>query len=133
MLEAPGLGVRVRRDDSGSDSEVGRAHVEAVEGGNGGPPHIHLLQEERFIVHTGVLLVRRSRERLRVGAGEDVRIPPGVVHTFKAEAQSTFTVEFRPPLRVWEFFRDLFALPADRHGNPRIGDLARLLRAYPKT
>ena len=67
MLEAPGLGVRVRRDDSGSDSEVGRAHVEAFEGGNGGPPHIHLLQEERFIVHTGVLLVRRSREAIPFG------------------------------------------------------------------
>lgn len=39
------------------------------------------------------------------------------MHTFNAEAQSTFTVEFRPALRGWEFFRDL--------------DLARLLRAYP--
>jgi hypothetical protein len=32
---------------------------------------------------------------------------------------------------VWEFFTDLFALPTDKRGNPRIGDLARLLRAYP--
>jgi hypothetical protein len=53
------------------------------------------------------------------------------VHTFQAEADSSFTVEFRPPLRVWEFFRDLFALPTDRHGNPRLGDLARLMHAYP--
>ena len=65
-----------------------------------------------------------------MGAGDDVRIPPRVVHTFKAEAQSTFTVEFRPPLRVWEFFRDLFALPTDQRGYPRIGDLACLLRVY---
>ncbi|HJY86473.1 MAG TPA: cupin domain-containing protein [Candidatus Acidoferrales bacterium] len=112
-------------------TRVGRAHVEATKGGNGGPAHIHLLQEERFIVHTGVLLVRRGRERLRLGAGEDIRIPPRIVHTFKTEAQSTFTVEFRPALRAWEFFRNLFALPTDPRGNPRIGDLARLLRAYP--
>jgi mannose-6-phosphate isomerase-like protein (cupin superfamily) len=101
ILEARGLGLRVRRDDSGSDSEVGRAHVEATKGGNGGPAHIHLLQEERFIVHTGVLLVRRGHERLRVRAEEDVRIPPRVVHTFKTEAQSTFMVEFRAALRGW--------------------------------
>jgi hypothetical protein len=54
-----------------------------------------------------------------------------VVHTFRAEAKSTFTVEFRPSLRVWEFFTDLFALPTDKRGNPGIGDLTRLLRAYP--
>jgi hypothetical protein len=80
-------------------------------GGNGGPRHIHLRQEKQFIVHTGVLVVRRGGERLRIGAGEDVRIAPKTVHTFKAEAESTFTVEFRPALRVWEFFTDLFALP----------------------
>ena len=130
-ISSDALGVRVRRDAAGSDSEVGRAHVEAAAGGNGGPPHIHLRQEERFIVHTGELLVRRGRERLHVGAGEDVRIPPRVAHTFKAETDSTFTVEFRPTLRVWEFFTELFALPTDRRGNPRIGDLARLARAYP--
>jgi quercetin dioxygenase-like cupin family protein len=116
---------------AGSSAEVGRAHVEAVKGGNGGPWHIHLRQEERFIVHSGALLVQRGRERIRVSAGEDVRIPPKLAHTFKAEVESTFTVEFRPTLRVWEFFTELFALPTYKHGNPRIGDLARLLRAYP--
>ncbi len=53
------------------------------------------------------------------------------MHTFRAEVESRFTVEFRPTLRVWEFFTDLFALPTDKRGNPRVGDLARLLRAYP--
>jgi mannose-6-phosphate isomerase-like protein (cupin superfamily) len=126
------LGLRVRRDQAGSTDDVGRAHVEAAKGGNGGPRHIHLRQEERFIVHTGILLVRRGRERLRVGAGEDVRIPAKVAHTFKAEAESMFTVEFRPTLHVWEFFTDLFALPTGKRGNPHIGDLARLARAYPE-
>jgi hypothetical protein len=79
----------------------------------------------------GVLVVRRGGERLRIGAGEDVRIAPKTVHTFKAEAESTFTVEFRPALRVWEFFTDLFAVPTGKRGNPSIGDLARLARAYP--
>ena len=122
--------MQIRRDESSTD-EVGRAQVEAAKGANGGPPHIHLRQEERFIVHTGELLVRRRRERIRVRAGEDIRIPPQVVHTFQAETESTYTVEFRPALRGWEFFRDLFALPTDRRGNPRGGDAARLMRAYP--
>jgi hypothetical protein len=110
---------------------VGRAYVEAAKGGNGGPRQVHLHQEERFLVRTGVLLVRRGRERLRVGPGRDVRIPPGVAHTFRAEDESTFTVEFRPTLRVSELFTDLFALPTGKRGNPRIGDLARLASAYP--
>jgi mannose-6-phosphate isomerase-like protein (cupin superfamily) len=126
-ISSQGLRLRVRRDEAGSNDDVGRAHVEAAKGGNGGPPHIHLHQEERFIVHTGVLIVRRKRERLHIGPGEDVRIPPKCVHTFRAEADSTFTVEFRPALRAWEFFTDLFALPTDKHGNPRVGDLAPIL------
>jgi hypothetical protein len=52
-------------------------------------------------------------------------------HTFEAEVDSTYTAEFRPALRVEEFFRDLFALPTDERGNPRVGDAARLMRAYP--
>jgi mannose-6-phosphate isomerase-like protein (cupin superfamily) len=125
-----GRGMRIRRDDS-STKEVERAHVEGTKSANGGPPHIHLLQEERFIVHTGALNVRRGRKKIRVGAGEEIRIPPKVVHTFHAETASTYTVEFRPALHIAEFFRDLFALPTDRRGNPRIGDAARLMRAYP--
>lgn len=124
--------LRIRRDTAGSNADVGRAHARAPAGANGGPPHIHLRQEERFIVHSGALLVRRGRKWLHIGPGEEVRIPAKTVHTFRAEAESTFTVEFRPRLRAWEFFTDLFALPTDEQGGPRIGDLARLARAYPE-
>ncbi|HZE04920.1 MAG TPA: cupin domain-containing protein [Solirubrobacteraceae bacterium] len=128
--EIEGRGMCIRRDDS-STEEVERAQVKGAKGANGGPPHIHRFQEERFIVHTGALTVRRGRERITVGAGGEIRIPPKVIHTFQAETASTYTVEFRPALRIEEFFRDLFALPTDRRGNPRIGDAARLMRAYP--
>ena len=125
-----GRGMRIRRDASSSD-ELLRAHVEAAKGANAGPLHIHLRQEERFIVHSGMLRVRRGRERIHVGPGEEVRIPAKVRHTFEAEVDSTYTAEFRPALRVDEFFRDLFALPTDKRGNPRLGGAARLMRAYP--
>jgi mannose-6-phosphate isomerase-like protein (cupin superfamily) len=77
-----GRSMRIRRDETSSD-EVLRAHVEAAKGANGGPLHIHLRQEERFIVDRGMLLVRRGRERIHVGPGEDVRIPAKVRHTFE--------------------------------------------------
>jgi hypothetical protein len=52
-------------------------------------------------------------------------------HTWRAEAESNLIVELRPPLRTWEFWRDLMALPTDRRGNPRIGEFVRLMLAYP--
>lgn len=127
-----GRGMRIRRDDGSSD-KVGRMHCDATTGASGGPLHIHPLQEERFIVETGVLLVWRGGKRIRVGPGEDVRIPPRMAHTFTSEAESSFTVEFRPALRTWDFWCDLFGSPSARRGNPRIGALGRLLHAYPDT
>ena len=105
-----GRSMRIRRDETSSD-EVLRAHVEAVKGANAGPLHIHVRQEERFIVDRGMLLVRRGRERIHVGPGEDVRIPAKVRHTFEAEVDSTYTVEFRPALRVEEFFATCLRFP----------------------
>jgi mannose-6-phosphate isomerase-like protein (cupin superfamily) len=122
--------MRIRHDPA-STAEVERQGIEAAEGANGGAPHIHRRQEERFIVESGLLLVRRGGERIRVGPGEEVRVPAGTAHTWRAERQSRFTAEFRPALRTWEFFREVLVLPTDRRGNPRIGAYARLVRAYP--
>jgi mannose-6-phosphate isomerase-like protein (cupin superfamily) len=122
--------MRIQREQ-GSSAELERQRIEAVEGANGGLMHIHRRQEERFIVEAGALLVRRGRERIRIGPGEDVRIPPGTAHTWRAETESRFTAEFRPALRTWDFFREVLVLPTDRRGNPRIGDYARLMRKYP--
>lgn len=85
-----GRGMRIERDQA-SSAEVERQRIQAVAGANGGPLHIHRRQEERFIVETGSLLVRRDRERIRVGPGEEVRIPPGTAHTWRAEGESSFT------------------------------------------
>jgi mannose-6-phosphate isomerase-like protein (cupin superfamily) len=112
-----GLGMRIQRDER-SSPDLGRQLVEAVEGAHGGVLHIHRRQEERFIVESGMLLVRRGRERIRVGPGEEVRIPPGTPHTWRAEHETRFTAEFRPALRTWEFFREVLVLPTDRRGNP---------------
>jgi mannose-6-phosphate isomerase-like protein (cupin superfamily) len=122
--------MRIQRDEE-SSPELERQRVEAAEGAHGGPLHIHRCQEEPFVVESGMLLVRRGREWIRVGPGDDVRIPPGTAHTWRAECESSFTAEFRPALRTWEFFREVLVLPTDRRGNPRIGAYARVMRAYP--
>jgi mannose-6-phosphate isomerase-like protein (cupin superfamily) len=126
-----GRGMRIERDPS-SSSEVERQRIEAADGANGGPLHIHRRQEERFIVESGVLLVRRGRERIRLGAGQEVAIPPGTSHTWRAKGESRFRAEFRPALRTWEYFQEVLVLPTDRRGNPRIRAFARVTRAYPE-
>jgi mannose-6-phosphate isomerase-like protein (cupin superfamily) len=107
---------------------VFRSEVEARRGANGGPLHRHLHQEERFLVHEGALRVRSGLRGSRlVGPGEEIVIPAGRPHTFRVEGErARFTAEFTPPLRVADYFLELFALE-----QPRLRDLARLCRAYP--
>jgi mannose-6-phosphate isomerase-like protein (cupin superfamily) len=121
-----------------STPEILRAETEAGSGGNGGPLHRHLRQEERFVVREGAIRVRRGlRGSQLVGPGETLAIPAGTPHTFKVEgAGARFVAEFRPPYRIGEFFKALFALAAegrlDRRGNPRLTDLAVLMQRYPE-
>jgi quercetin dioxygenase-like cupin family protein len=109
--------------------EVFRTEVEATSAASGGPLHRHLDQEERFIVHEGVLRVRTGLFRSRlVHPGEDVVIPPGRPHTFSVVTErARFTAEFTPPLEVADYFLELFEL-----GEPGIGELADLAARYPR-
>jgi mannose-6-phosphate isomerase-like protein (cupin superfamily) len=125
------LGVDGTVLDDGAQSGVMRARVRVRAGGNAGPAHLHLHQEERFIVHEGTLRVRRGRESIRIGPGDELAVPPGTSHTFEAETEALFETEFRPALRVAEFFQKLFDLPLSKRGSPRLRDAAQLMREYP--
>jgi hypothetical protein len=85
-------------------------------------------QEERFHVLDGVMRVRRGLRDVRlVGPGEEITIPAGRAHTFSIEGEGArFIATFTPPLRVPEYFVELFEI-----GKPGLRDLARLARAYP--
>jgi hypothetical protein len=120
-----GRGMRIRRDDS-STEEVERAHVKGTKGANGGH---HTSTSFRNKCSSSILGHSMSAGEGSGGPGEEIWTPPKVVHTFHAETESTYTVS--PALRVEEFSRDLFALPTDRRGNPRVGGAVRLMRAYP--
>jgi len=121
-----------------SSPELLRAEVEAGEGGNGGPLHRHLRQEERFVVSEGTVRVRQGlRGSQLVGPGETVAVPIGKPHTFEVEGGGArFVTEFRPAHRIGGFFRELFGLATegrlDRRGNPRLTDLAVLMERYPE-
>jgi mannose-6-phosphate isomerase-like protein (cupin superfamily) len=121
-----------------SSPEILRADVEAGSGGNGGPLHRHLRQEERFVVREGTIRVRQGLRGSRLlGPGETVAVPIGRPHTFTVEGGGArFITEFRPAHRIAEFFIELFALATegrlDRRGNPRLTDLAVLMERYPE-
>ncbi len=135
-LDNPALDLRsVVLEDS---PDVLRSRVEAGPGGNAGPLHRHLRQEERFVVEEGTLRVRLGLRGSRlVSAGEQLAVPIGKAHTFRVEGDGArFVVEFRPAHQVAQFFRALFALASDGRltdrGNPRLIDLAVLMQRYPE-
>jgi mannose-6-phosphate isomerase-like protein (cupin superfamily) len=108
--------------------EAFRTDVEAGPDASGGPLHRHMHQSERFVVSEGTLEVRTGlRGRRRVRPGEDVLIPPATPHTFSVLGDSArFEAEFRPSLRVADYFLELMEL--DSVG---LRDLARLAQRYP--
>jgi mannose-6-phosphate isomerase-like protein (cupin superfamily) len=76
------------------------------------PVHVHPEQESSTEVLSGSLLfVVRGRE-VRLGPGSSVVIRPGTPHTFRNEGpeDAHWIGEFRPALRIAEFFETLFEL-----------------------
>jgi quercetin dioxygenase-like cupin family protein len=132
VIESPAFDLRAVVLETNRD--LLRAEVQAGKHGNGGPLHRHLRQEERFLVRDGVLRVRNGfRESQLVQAGGEVAVPPGRPHTFGVVGDGAhFIAKFRPAWRIAEVFRDVFALPVDQGGRPRITDLLALSKKYPE-
>lgn len=87
--------------------------------------HLHPVQEERFEVLDGGVLVRLGRERLRLGAGESLVVPPRTLHGLRndGDVDARVLIEIRPSLRMEELFERICVLAeaghVDRRGNPR--------------
>lgn len=127
VLEAKALAMRSTLLEL--SDRVLRTEVVAGPTANGGPLHRHMHQEERFDVHAGALRVRLGLRHSRiVTTGESVTVPPRTPHTFKVDSPdgARFTATFTPPLRILEYFGELFALD-----QPRLRDIARLAHEYP--
>jgi quercetin dioxygenase-like cupin family protein len=132
VVESPAFDLRAVVLETNRD--LLRAEVHAGEKGNGGPLHRHLRQEERFLVREGVLRIREGLRQSRVvEAGGEVAIPPGRPHTFGVVGDGAhFIAEFRPAWQIAEVFRDVFAIPVDRRGRPKLTDLLALAEKYPE-
>jgi quercetin dioxygenase-like cupin family protein len=138
VLTADGLGIHSVVDvEASASGEMLRAEAVVQPGGGAGPPHRHRLQEERFEILEGEIIGRIGRTRRRVRAGETFVVPPDAPHTFAVEADepARFITEFRPGLRLAEFFAQIFWL-ADHErvdAKSRIHPLQAgvLVRAFP--
>jgi mannose-6-phosphate isomerase-like protein (cupin superfamily) len=79
------------------------------------PEHIHPLQENKFEIISGSCTFNiEGKERL-AKAGEVVTIPPKVRHHFwnSGEVDAHYIQEFRPALKIADFFDTFFALSRD--------------------
>ena len=74
--------------------------------------HVHPEQDSSAEVLSGSLLFVVSGRQVRVPAGSRVDIPRNTPHTFRNESpEEVYAIqEFRPALRIAEFFETLFAL-----------------------
>jgi mannose-6-phosphate isomerase-like protein (cupin superfamily) len=76
------------------------------------PTHVHPEQVSTAEVLSGSLLFVVDGREVQVGPGSRVEIPPGAPHTFRNEGpeEAHWIGEFRPALRIADFFETLFEL-----------------------
>jgi mannose-6-phosphate isomerase-like protein (cupin superfamily) len=139
-LENPVLGLRAHRrvTPTWDPRELSRSEVFAAPGANGGAPHLHLHQEERFELLAGSLAYTLGRRTGTLQPGETLVIPPATRHTFRngGDTEAHFIAEFRPALRIEDFFANLFGLAADGKtddkGRPSLLQTAALMAEFPQ-
>lgn len=138
-LNANGLGIHSVVDvEASASGDMLRAETIVQPGGGGGPLHRHRFQEERFEILEGEIVGRIGRTRRRVRVGETFVVPPDAPHTFAVEANepARFITEFRPGMRLAEFFAQVFWLAdheqIDEKGRIHPLQAAVLARAFPQ-
>jgi mannose-6-phosphate isomerase-like protein (cupin superfamily) len=136
---AEGLGIHTVLDvEASASGELLRAETIVQPGGGAGPLHRHRFQEERFEILEGEIIGRIGRTHRRVRAGEKFVVPPDAPHTFAVEADepARFITEFRPGMRLAEFFAQIFWLAdheqIDAKGRIHPLQAALLARAFPQ-
>ncbi len=91
------------------------------------PLHRHLAQTERFTVLSGTLEITIADQIVRLGEGESLEVPPGVLHTYapgsaeigQAAAATLIEVELWPARHADQFFEVIYGLTRERRLPPR--------------
>ena len=124
-IEGPVSGVRIIFLKTARDTNGEVLQIDDVMQGGGRVPieHVHPYMEERFEVLSGTArLSMRGRER-DVVAGEPVVVPAGTPHVWgnPNEDDVHLILEFRPALRMEEWFETFLGLQKDGKVNPNSG------------
>jgi len=104
--------------------------------GGANPPHIHHREEESFYLQQGTLTIQVGGKTLNASAGDFIRLPRGVVHSF----ENTGNVDAKvllvaAPAGLEKFFEEAFYPVGDPSVEPppmTEAFLARVLAAAPK-
>jgi quercetin dioxygenase-like cupin family protein len=124
-IESPVSGARILFLKTARDTNGELLQLDDVMKGGGRVPieHVHPYMEERFEILSGsARLSMRGQER-DVGAGETVVVPAGTPHVWgnPNEDEVHLILEFRPALRMEEWFETFFGLQKDGKVNARSG------------
>ena len=132
QIENPRTGQRMLFLETAATTGGERVRIESWNPPNGEdePMHVHPRQESRAEVLAGTLRFIVDGEEREVGAGQSLTIPPGTPHRFgnHSSEEAHWIQEFRPALRIVEFFEYFFDLAArgqlNDRGMPNLFELA---------
>lgn len=127
----------VRKTARDTGGELYQVDFYMQPGGFVAAEHIHPLQEERFEVISGTLRGRVAGKEVSGGPGEQLVVPAGTPHVWwnSGADELHVLVEFRPALRIENFFETFFGLAQDGKVNRKTGlanplQMAMVMRAY---
>jgi quercetin dioxygenase-like cupin family protein len=124
-IESPPTGARITFLKPARDTNGELLQVDDVMQGGGrvAIEHVHPYIEERFEILSGTVGMSIRGQVRDVGAGETVVIPAGTPHVWgnPHDEEVHLIIEFRPALRMEEWFETFFGLQKDGKVNPKSG------------
>jgi mannose-6-phosphate isomerase-like protein (cupin superfamily) len=124
-IESPPTGARIRFLKTARDTNGELLQIDDVMQGGGrvAIEHVHPYIEERFEILSGTARFSMRGQQRDVGAGETVVVPAGTPHVWgnPHNDEVHLIIEFRPALRMEEWFETFFGLQKDGKVNPNSG------------
>ena len=124
-VESPLSGARIVFLKKSRDTNGELLQLDDVMKGGGRVPieHVHPYMEERFEILSGTARLSMRGQERDVGVGETVVVPAGTPHVWgnPNEDEVHLILEFRPALRMEEWFETFFGLQKDGKVNPGSG------------
>jgi mannose-6-phosphate isomerase-like protein (cupin superfamily) len=124
-IESPPTGARIRFLKTARDTNGQLLQIDDVMKGGGrvAIEHVHPYIEERFEILSGTARFSMRGQQRDVGCGETVVVPAGTPHVWgnPNDEEVHLLIEFRPALRMEEWFETFFGLQKDGKINPNSG------------